>query len=55
MAYKQGFLFQESKVSDKFKEMFKEIGVSKLGKMLEKYSKLKVVMNLNSFNDLETY
>ena len=39
MAYKQGFLFQESKVSDKFKEMFKEIGVSKTRKNVRKIFK----------------
>ena len=30
LAYKKGLLFKKFKKSDKFKEMFKEIGVSKL-------------------------
>ena len=44
LADKQG-LFEKWKEPDKFKEMYV--------KVLEKYPKLKVVMTLNSFNDLE--
>ena len=45
--YKQGFLFE------KFKESDKENGVTKTHKVSEKYPKLEVVMNLKSFNDVE--
>ena len=47
LAYKQGFLFE------KFKESDKENGVTKTHKVSEKYPKLEMVMNLKSFNDVE--
>ena len=61
LAYKQGLLFKIFKKSDKFQEMFKEIGVSKLAiyfklklaKILEKYSKLK--LSLLSLNFMKNY
>ena len=50
LAYKQGPSFKKSKEPDKFLKMHKENGVIELLKMLEKYPKLKAVMNLSSFN-----
>ena len=47
LACKQGLLFEKFKKPDKFKEMCKEKMVQvKLVKVLEKYPKHKVVMNL---------
>ena len=39
LAYKQGFLFPKLEESDKFKEMYKENGVSKSCKSVRKVSK----------------
>ena len=53
LAYKQGLLFEKFKESDKFNEMLRKMEQVKLVKVLEKYPKLKVLVNLNSFNDVE--
>ena len=55
LAYKQGLLFEKSKELDKFKEMYKKNGASRTWRSVRKYPKLKVVMNLNGFNDVETW
>ena len=53
MAYKQGFLFEKTKEPDKFKEIYKKMEQIKLLKALDNYPKLKVIINLNNFNDVE--
>ena len=37
LAYKQGLLFETSKVNDKFNEMYKKMELVKIVKVLEKY------------------
>ena len=47
------FYFKKYKESDNFKEIYKKNGVSRLVKVLERYPKLEVIMNLKGFNDVE--
>ena len=47
------FYFKKYKESDNFKEIYKKNGVSKLVKVLGRYPKLEVIMNLKGFNDVE--
>ena len=52
LAYKQELLFKKSK-KPHLKKCTRKIEEVELLKVLEKYPKLKVVMNVNSFNDVE--
>ena len=47
------FYLKNSKSLVSLKKCIRKVDEVKLGKVLEKYLKLEVVMNLNSFNDVE--
>ena len=53
LVYKQELLFEKCKDPNKFREIHKKMEQVKLVKVLEKYPKVEVVINLNSFNDVE--
>ena len=50
LAYKEGLLLQSAKIMISLKKCMRKMVQVKLVKVLEKYPKLKVVMNLNGFN-----
>ena len=45
LAYKQGLIFKITKEPSKFRETYKKIEQVKLVKVLERYSKIEVVIN----------